>query len=34
MITFSVDFKNYNAFHDYQNITYNVLDFVINVQIN
>ena len=32
MITLSVDLKqNYNAFHDYQNMTYNLLDFFINV---
>ena len=36
MNTLSVDFfKNYkyNALYDYQNITYNILDFFINVQI-
>ena len=33
MITLSEASKNYNAFHDYQNMTYNLLDFFINVQI-
>ena len=35
MITLSnsVAFTNYNAFHDYQNMTYNLLDFFIDVQI-
>ena len=34
MITLSIDLKNYNAFHNYQNVSYNLLDFLINVQIN
>ena len=33
MIILSVDFKNYNAFHNYQNMTNNLLDFFINIQI-
>ena len=33
MITLSVDFENYNVFHVNQNLTYNLLDFLINVQI-
>ena len=34
MIILLVNFKTtYNEFHDYQNLTYNLLDFFINVQI-
>ena len=33
MITLIVEFKTYNAFNDYQNMTYNLLFFLINEQI-